>query len=171
MDNLNEDLKKISGWCCKNSPLINPGKTKVMFIVVPELLRQLPAVPVLMFGKEITPTAAAKDLRLYVGQPLTYNDHITKSAFNCLHKLIQISRIKHLLDQKTLLLLLNSFIFNKLFYCSTVGSNTSNILKLWQLVQNFAARVVLGLRKFDHISHGIRSLNWLHVSDRYTLYE
>ena len=56
-----------------------------MFISVPELLRQLPAVPVLMFGKEITPTTAAKDLGLYVGQPLTYNDHITKSARARLH--------------------------------------------------------------------------------------
>ena len=48
---------------------------------------------------------------------------------------------------------MSSFVFSKLYYCSTVWSNTSkhNIKKL-QLVQNFAARVVLGLKKFDHIS-------------------
>ena len=40
-----------------------------------------------------------------------------------------------------------------------------NIKKL-QLVQNVAARIVLGLKKFDHISQGIRSLNWLPVNDR-----
>ena len=34
-----------------------------------------------------------------------------------------------------------------------------------QLVQNFAARVVLGLRKFDHISQGRRSLRWLDVTE------
>ena len=75
--------------------------------------------------------------------------------------------IQHLLDKKTLILLMNCFIFSKLLYCSTVWSNTSrsNIKKL-QLVQNFAARIVLGLRKFDHISQGIRSLNWLPVCDR-----
>ena len=33
-------------------------------------------------------------------------------------------------------------------------------------MQNFAARIVLGLRKYDHISQGIKSLNWLEVSDR-----
>ncbi|CAH3175879.1 unnamed protein product, partial [Porites lobata] len=40
-----------------------------------------------------------------------------------------------------------------------VWGNTSkrNLHKL-QLVQNFAARVVLGLKKFDHISQGRRSL-------------
>ena len=84
-----------------------------------------------------------------------------------MHKLIEINRIKHLLDNKPLLLLMDSFIFSELFYCSTVWSNTSksNVEKL-QLVQNFAARIVLGLRKYDHISQGIKSLNWLQVSDR-----
>ena len=62
---------------------------------------------------------------------------------------------------------MSSFVFSKLYYCSTVWSNTSkhNINKL-QLVQNFAARVVLGLKKFDHISQAIKSLNWLPVNDR-----
>ena len=137
----------------QTSLLINPDKTKVLFIGVPQLLRQLPAVPVLMLGKKINPVIVTKDLGLYLDQSLTYNDHVTKTASNCMHKLIEINRIKHLLDNKTLLLLMDSFIFSKLFYCSTVWSNTSksNIEKL-QLVQNFAARIVLGLRKYDHIS-------------------
>ena len=52
-------------------------------------------------------------------------------------------------------------------YCSSVWGNTSkhNLHKL-QLVQNFTARVVLGLRKFDHISQGRRSLRWLDVTEK-----
>ena len=66
-----------------------------------------------------------------------------------------------------LLLIINSFVFSRLFYCSSVWSNTSatNIHKL-QLVQNFAARIILGLRKYDHISAGLRSLRWLNVKQR-----
>ena len=33
------------------------------------------------------------------------------------------------------------------------------------MVQNFAARVVLGLKKFDHLSEGRRSVKWLNVSE------
>ena len=33
-------------------------------------------------------------------------------------------------------------------------------------MQNFAARLVLGLKKFDHISEGRRSLKWLNVSEK-----
>ena len=62
--------------------------------------------------------------------------------------------IKHLIDRKTLLLVINSFVFSKLQYCSTVWSNSSNsnIDKL-QKVQNFAGRIILGPRKYDHIVH------------------
>ena len=71
------------------------------------------------------------------------------------------------MDKKTLLLLINSFVFSKLFYCSSVWGNTSkrNLHKL-QLVQNFAARVVLGLKKFDRIPQGRRSLKWLDVTEK-----
>ena len=55
-----------------------------------------------------------------------------------MNQLVQIGRIKHLLDRKTPLLLINSFVFSKLFYCSSVWGNTSkcNLHKV-QLVQNF----------------------------------
>ena len=60
---------------------------------------------------------------------------------------------------------MHSFVFTKLFYCSSVWSNTSikNIKKL-QLVQNFAAKIVFGLRKYDHISEGLKSLAWLNIA-------
>ena len=73
--------------------------------------------------------------------------------------------IKHLLDKKSLILLINSFVFSKLF--SSVSGNTakSNIHKL-QLVQNFAGKDCLGLKKFNHISETRGSLIWLNVSEK-----
>ena len=80
----------------------------------------------------------------------------------------QNSRCREILNAiRQELLIINSFVFSRLFYCSSVWSNTSatNIHKL-QLVQNFAARIILGLRKYDHISAGLRSLRWLNVKQR-----
>ena len=45
-----------------------------------------------------------------------------------MYRLIMINRIKHLLDRKMLLLLINAFVFSKLFYCSTMWSNTSKTI-------------------------------------------
>ena len=53
---------------------------------------------------------------------------------------------------------------SKLYYSSSVGSNTSasNIRKL-QGVQNFVARLVSGTRKFDHVSPALKNLRWVPV--------
>ena len=90
-----------------------------------------------------------------------------KTVSTCTYMLSRVNRIKHLLDRKTLVFLMNAFIFSRLYYCSTVWSNTTkeNIKKL-QLIQNFACRIVLGLKKYDHITEGLKSLNWLNVNDR-----
>ena len=95
------------------------------------------------------------------------NEHIAKTVSTCTYMLSHVNRIKHLLDSKTVVFLMNAFIFSRLYYCSTVWSNTTkeNIKKL-QLIQNFACRIVLGLKKYDHITEGLKSLNWLNVNDR-----
>lgn len=167
---LNEDVMRISQWCCKNSPLINLDKTKVLAVGVPRLLKKLSSFSITLFDKELTPVPGVKDLGALLDTCLSYNEHITKTASNCLFKLMQINRIKHLLDRKTLLLVVNSFVFSKLQYCSTVWRNTSNsnIDKL-QRVQNFARRIILGLRKYDHISDGLRPLEWLPTREKFIL--
>ena len=64
-------------------------------------------------------------------------------------------------------MLLNSLIFSKRFYCSTVWAGTSkqNLQKL-QLVLNFAARVLTDTKKFDHISPVLRELGWPSIKDQ-----
>lgn len=53
---------------------------------------------------------------------------------------------------------------------STVWSNTSkkNSRKL-KVIQNFACRIILGLKKFDHISGGLKSLGWFNVCVKLSL--
>ena len=168
---LNKDLSEIARWCCTNSLLINPDKTKLLVIGVPQLTRSLPSIPpVKLLGKEIKSVTVAKDLGVIFDSSLSFNEHVTKTVSDCMHRLIRINRIKHLLDRKTLLSLINAFVFSKLFYCSSVWSNTSKTnIKRLQLVQNFAGRIVLGLRKYDRISDGLESLKWLPIADKLLL--
>ena len=167
---LNEGLKSICRRCCQKSLLINTDKTKVLIIGIPQLLLCMPSVSISILGKEITAVPVVWDLGLFIDQYLTYNEHVTQIAAKCIYKLVQINRIKYLLDKTTLLLLMNAFVLCKLymvlFYCMVYcNTNKSNANKL-QLVQNFAAWITLGLRKFDYISQGIRSLKWLSVKNR-----
>jgi hypothetical protein len=62
--------------------------------------------------------------------------------------------------------MINCLVFSKLSYCSTAWSGTTqkNINKLQQ-VQNFAARIVTGTRKCDHITPALDKLGRLSVND------
>ena len=76
----------------------------------------------------------------------------------------QISRVKHIIRKDILITIINSLMFSKLYYCLSIQSNTSasNIPKL-QGVQNFAAHIVSGTRKFDHVSPALKDLRWIPV--------
>ena len=112
-------------------------------------------------GKDIVPTDTAKDLGVILEYNLTYHEHIIKTASSCMPRLGQINLVKHIFDKRTLLMINNSLLFSRLFYCSNVWANTSkcNINKR-QAVQNFACRIVSGAHKYDHISPIRKELNW-----------
>ena len=99
---VNEDLKEMSIWCCRNSLLINPDKTKLLYVGVPQLMRTLPTpLPsATMVGTQIKPVTVAKDLGVYIDGHLNFNEHIIKTASDCMLKLTRVNRTKHLLDKK-----------------------------------------------------------------------
>ena len=82
-------------------------------------------------------------------------------------RLGQINGVKHVFDKRTLLMIINSLVFSKLFYCSNVWANTSkcNISKL-QAVQNFACCIMSGACKYDQITPIRKDHNWLPVANQ-----
>ena len=128
---------------------------------------RLPHISLSLSDKTVSAVLFAKDLVVYIDQYLTYDVHIAITASSRMNQLVKINKTNHLLDKKTTLLLINSFVFSKLFYSSSVWGNTykRNLHKL-QLIHNFAARVVLDLRKYDYTSQGQRSLRWLDVMEK-----
>ena len=166
LSKVERDLHRVAEWCCSNHLLINPAKTKLMFFGTQQILSKIPNVTVPFLGKKLTPILSCKDLGVTLDSSLSFNAHIKHLSSSLLATLSQISRVRHLFSQDVLLQILNSLVFSKLFYCSTVWSGTTkqNIYKL-QLLQNFAARIVTGTNKFNHISPALKELGWLPVAD------
>ena len=64
---INKDLKKIESWCCYNSLLVNPKKTKLLVFGTRQMLQRLPAdFHATLLGKKVTPSPSAWDLGLQV---------------------------------------------------------------------------------------------------------
>ena len=53
-----------------------------------------------MLGTQIKPVTVAKDLGVHIDCHLNFNEHITKTASDCMFKPTRVKGIKHLLDKK-----------------------------------------------------------------------
>ena len=69
--------------------------------------------------------------------------------------------------QKGFEILMHAHIFPRLDYCNSLYTGiTDNNLRILQLIQNYAARLVLNKRKFYHATPLLRELHWLPVKQR-----
>ena len=87
-----------------------------------------------------------------------------KSAF---FHLYNIRRIKNYLSRENLLTLVHAFITSRLDYCNSLlyGVPKEQISKL-QRVQNAAARLVMDIGKYSHITPALYDLHWLPIHAR-----
>ena len=108
---LEQDLPIVAQWCYENHLLINPDKTKLLFLGTRQMLSRLPQNPSMSFlGATLKPVALAKDLGVILNPHLTYDRHIWKAVSSCFSKLYQIYRVKESFDKETLKLLIKSFV-------------------------------------------------------------
>ena len=158
MTRINCDLLRIRNWCFDNCLLLNPNKTKLIVFGSRQMMKKIPDFKLSLLQKELIPAEFVKDLGVMFDSNLSFDKHILATVSSCMSKLGQISRAKHAFSKDLLVKIINTLVFSKLFYCSSVWSNTSNsnIRKL----QKFAAS---GRRKFDHITPVLNELRWLPV--------
>ena len=77
-----------------------------------------------------------------------------------------INKMKCFLSADNLKTAVNALVFSRLDYCNALYSGLQNLIHRLQLVQNTAARLITGTRKFEHITPVLAALHWLPVSFR-----
>ena len=165
INNLNQDLQRICNWCFDNLLLLNPDKTKLLVLGTRPMASRVQDFHLTLLGKKVTPSTVAKDLGVTLDSNLSFDEHILSTVSSCMSRLGQINRVKHAFERPILEIIINALVFSKLFYCSSVWSNTteSNLCKL-QAVQNFAACIITHTRKYEHITPVLKGLRWLPVN-------
>ena len=95
------------------------------------------------------------------------NVHIGKTCSKAFHGLYKIRQIRTFLNINTTKTLVHAFVSSHLDYCNTLlfGLPKYQLDRL-QKVQNAAARVILQLSKFGHITPSFVDLHWLPIKFR-----
>ena len=101
----------------------------------------------------IRPSIKARNIGVTFDSTLTMSPQINKVVKGEFYHLRNIAKIRKYIGAGTTEVLIHSFVSSRLDFCNSLlyGLPKYEVNKL-QNVQNAAARVIAGLRKYDHIS-------------------
>ena len=124
--------------------------------------------PLSVSGASVVPLNVVRNLGVYVDGELSMTDHIKKLSRSCFFQLRQLRTIRRSLFKEATRLLLHAFVVSRLDYCNALftGLPSKSIGNL-QVIQNAAARLFGGLRKYDHVTSTMKTeLHWLRIPER-----
>ena len=152
-------------WFTQNRLKINPSKTELLIIKPPQKKCD-PNLTIKFGDNEIDPSPFAKILGVYVDSSLTWEKHVSQVTRRCYCVLVGLSKMRHKLSCETKKLLVEALVFPHIIYCCTVwGGCTASQKHRIQKAINFAARVVTGLARREHVTPALQALGWARFDD------
>ena len=154
-------------WCTKNMLSCNPSKTKILQLLSRFSRTDSPPTPLLVGQDMIVPVLVAQDLSITLDKHLTLHQHINNVSKSGSYAIRNIGQIRKYLNNEDCEKLVHAFVTSSLDCCNSIlyGLPDSELAKLQQ-IQNTAARLVVRLKKCDHITPVLQKLHWLPVKSQ-----
>lgn len=161
-------FKLIHAWMINFSLQLNPGKTQIMVVAPPSVLKEITIHGVMLPGGIcVRFKSTSKNLGIYMDERLNFNMHVINIKKDCFRLLRNICKRRFLFTHDQLKLLVNSLVVCKIDYCNALFYGISeHCLNELQRVQNAAAKAIVGLYKHDHMGDTIKNLHWLPIKSR-----
>ena len=165
-ETVNDELKLINEWFTANKLSLNVKKTKYILFCKQSKIDDLPLkLPTLRINNnEVKRVYDTSFLGVTIDESLNWDKHI-KNIENKISKNLGILyKAKQVLEIESLKKLYFAFIHSYLNYCNIIWGSTfkSNIKKLFSK-QKHAFRIMLGVNKFDPVSHRFKELEALNI--------
>ena len=167
ISSMEECLKDVRRWMASCFLCLNDSKTEVLVIGKKSSLKDIPQFSLKIGSDNISPTTSARNIGAIFDNTCSMSEHIAAISRGAWFHLNQISKIRCYLDLESTKTLVHSFVssrldsFNSLLY----GVPQYEIQKL-QKIQNAAAKMVMGLKKYDHVTPALIDLHWLPIEFR-----
>jgi hypothetical protein len=165
--NMEKCIKIIKDFLLENKMKLNDGKTEILLMASPRKIKNIDIDSLMIGETNVKPTNAARNLGVMFDEGMKLDKHVSNICRTGFLKLRQLASIRSSLDMKTAKIAANAFVITTLDYANSVlyGLPKKQLHRI-QLVQNAAARVVMKLRKHDHITGVLKELHWLPVEAR-----
>jgi len=112
----------------------------------------------------IQSSTVVRDLGVHLDAELSMKQHINKTTATCYYHLRRLRQIRRRAGTEVTVRLVQAFVISRLDYCNSVlAALPETTIRPLQHVQNAAARLIFGLKTFDHITPSLIQLHWLPV--------
>jgi hypothetical protein len=151
------DFEQVVKWSSCNLLKLNVAKTQffVAWNGVP-----INNLKLNLCGQQVSPKPSIKILGVVFDQRLTFEDHASAVGSKISAFLQMLLSRRRSLPRSVLILLCNSYVLSRIIYGLSFLGSVPAVVRRYQLLQNFAVRVVFGVAKFSHVSALRKSLRW-----------
>ena len=157
-------LQELKTWMTSNLLKLNSNKTELMVVAPRSLLRKVGDLLLEVDGCSITPSPVVRNLGVILDPTLSFQSHINNVTRSAFYHLKNIARLRPSLSDSVTQTLIHCFISTCLDYCNAILTGLpSKTLDRLQYVQNSAARVLTGIKPWQHITPTLMQLHWLPV--------
>ena len=166
-------LDTLGTWFSQHGMLVNAKKTEFLLCGDRRQLACVTNPPNIQFlGQTLPLSASVTNLGLVMDPALSWHLHISAITKRCFGILIGLMHIRHMVPSHILPKLVDTLVISHVRYCMPVyGSANRTGLARIQRILNFAARVVSGRRRFDHVSDVVSELGWLRAGDMVSYFD
>ena len=161
-------LTDIYTWMSQNKLKLNADKTEVLVMGTPQMRAKI-SVPSITVNGVIVPVLnePVGNLGAVFDPNMNMSAHVSKGIKSANYHLRNIGKIRKFLNTDTTKSAIVSLVTSRLDYCNGLLCGiTDELLCRLQKVQNNAARVVSGSKKYDHITPVLKDLHWLPIRKR-----
>lgn len=159
---------KIKLWMNKYYLQLNDSKTEFIVFGSNRILNLIQINGInFPSGISIRFVSNAKNLGIHLDSQLTLRKQIVELKKKSFRTIRNINKIRFLINQDQLKIIVNSLVVSCLDYCNSLYYGISEkLLYQLQLIQNACAKTVTGKYKHDHLEDDLKELHWLNVRKR-----
>ena len=161
-------LQLVSGWMAKYFLKLNPTKSQVI-VFSPQNSKSSVLIDHIIMSDNsfIRISDVVTNLGTKVDSSLSFSPQISSIVSGGYQLIKDIGKVRRYLSTHDLKTLINSFMISRIDTCNSLYYGISSCeLNRLQMLQNSCARLIFGLRKFDHVTPLFNELHWLPVRAR-----
>lgn len=167
--NINTDLTNIREAAEKHALNLNPLKSSLIVFGRKKALEGISNNLIIKIDNNVLPIVQeAKNLGIVIDSNLRFKKQVNNMVKKAYLKLKILYVSKDMLTKNLKAILCDSLVLSQFNYCDVlygfcIDKEDSRRI---QVVQNSCIRFIYGIRKFNHVTHKLKDLNWLSMVNR-----